>query len=81
MAETTSDSVDSPISKTVNLPREATRADVEAAYSLAIELGCKGVTVYRNRSRERQVLTTRPRESRGHDGRPPEASCCPPWIT
>jgi ribonucleoside-diphosphate reductase alpha chain len=56
--------VDSGVSKTVNLATSATRAAVDAAYRLALETGCKGVTVYRDRSRETQVLTTRPSDSR-----------------
>lgn len=63
--------VDSAISKTVNLPHDATPADVESAFTLAIDLGCKGITVYRDRSRTKQVLTTHPAS------RPPAARCCP----
>lgn len=56
--------VDSSISKTANCPADFTVEETAELYELAFDLGCKGVTIYRDGSRDTQVLNTEKKEDK-----------------
>jgi len=55
---------DSSISKTINLPHDSTPEEVERIYTMAWELGCKGVTVYRDGCRNNQPMALSKKEEK-----------------
>jgi len=56
--------VDSSISKTANCPSDFTVEETAELYEMAFDLGCKGVTIYRDGSRDVQVLETTKKEDK-----------------
>ncbi len=67
---------DNAVSKTVNFPNEATRDDVAEVFDLAFTEGCKGVTIYRDGSRDAQVLSIGTKDSAAEE--PADAEPAPP---
>lgn len=62
MAATWQRHIENAVSKTVNLPHDATIDDVRTVYHLAYEYGCKGITVYRDGCRDHQPITLKCRD-------------------
>jgi ribonucleoside-diphosphate reductase alpha chain len=49
--------IDNAVAKTINLPKKSTAEEVEKVFLLAYKSGCKGITIYRDKSRMSQVLS------------------------
>lgn len=65
--------VDSSISKTANCPSDFTVEETKKLYELAFDLGCKGVTIYRDGSRDVQVLSTEKKEEKKDEAKAEDA--------
>jgi len=70
--------VDNAVSKTVNLPHDAAPEEIDRVYRMAYEMGCKGITVFRDRSRSEQVLSRVVAE--GEELEPAPLSCNRPGV-
>ncbi|TVY08314.1 adenosylcobalamin-dependent ribonucleoside-diphosphate reductase [Paenibacillus cremeus] len=66
--------VDSSISKTANCPSDFTVEETKNLYELAFDLGCKGVTIYRDGSRDVQVLSTEKKEDKTAEAAAPQVA-------
>jgi len=79
--------VDSSISKTANAPHDFTIEETKKLYELAFDLGCKGVTIYRDGSRDEQVLLTEKKdesakaEAKADGGTDSNAQASPDSVT
>ncbi|WP_342423411.1 adenosylcobalamin-dependent ribonucleoside-diphosphate reductase [Paenibacillus sp. FSL E2-0178] len=81
--------VDSSISKTANCPSDFTVEETAELYEMAFDLGCKGVTIYRDGSRDVQVLETTKKEEKKDapaavetaEAEPVEAEAAPAPVT
>jgi ribonucleoside-diphosphate reductase alpha chain len=72
--------VDNGVSKTINFGHEATPSDVANAYMLAYKGGCKGITIYRDGSRDLQVLSHQGAQKADQSGEVVVASVAPPPV-